>query len=114
MIRNAKITETKLGREDHGILTFYLAIEWGGAACCVGGYCLDYYDRETEKRIYSAKGLEAIANVLETVGVDNWEDLPGKLIRIYEQGRGEPIKRIGNIMEEKWFDFGAFFKSESY
>lgn len=34
-IRNARIKDTFLGREDHGIMTFQLCLEFGGAD--VGG-----------------------------------------------------------------------------
>ena len=32
-IRNAKITSTMLGREDHGILTFMVFVEFGCSGC---------------------------------------------------------------------------------
>ena len=108
-IRNAKITETKLGREDHGIFTFMVFIEFYGSGCGVGGYALDYYNRETEKRVFSAKGLEAISKILEVVGVDNWEDLIGSYIRIKDNGWGSTVDEIGNLMEEKWFNLREFF-----
>lgn len=32
-IKNAKITGTQLGREDHGIMTFVIFIEISGGGC---------------------------------------------------------------------------------
>lgn len=49
MIKNAIIESTMLGRESHGILTFYISIKSESACCSVGGYALDQYDPETEK-----------------------------------------------------------------
>lgn len=111
-IRNAKITSTKLGREDHGIMTFMIFIEFGGSCCGVGGYALDMWDRESDKRVFTAKGLEAISEILNVVGVDNWEDLKGQYIRIKDNGWGSTVDEIGNLMEDKWFNLREFFKSE--
>lgn len=110
-IRNAQITSTMLGREDHGIFTFMVYIKWGCSGCGVGGYALDGYDKASESRTFSAKSLEAISKILETVGVDKWEDLPGKYIRIKDNGWGSTIDEIGNLMEEKWFNIREFFKN---
>ena len=110
-VRNAKITSTKLGREDHGIFTFMIFVEFQGCACGVGGYALDSYDREIDKRVYSAKSLEAVSNILDVVGVYNWEDLEGQYIRIKDNGLGSTIDEIGNLMEEKWFNLREFFNN---
>ena len=97
-IRNAKITSTKLGREDHGIMTFMIFIEFSGCGCGVGGYALDMWDREApNKRVFSAKGLEAISEILDVVGVDNWEDLKGQYIRIKDNGWGSTVDEIGKM-----------------
>lgn len=52
--------------------------------------------------------MEAISKIL-VVGVDKWEDLPGKYIRIEYNGLGSTVTKIGNIIEEKWFDLKEFF-----
>lgn len=103
-IRNAKIKSTMLGREDHGIMTFCIFIEFNGTVCGIGGYALDMYNHTTESRVFSSKGLEDISKILEIVGVDKWEDLPGKYIKIKDNGRGSTVDEIGNLMEEKWFN----------
>ena len=112
-IKNAKITNTMLGREDHGIMTFMIYIdisESGG--CGVGGYAIDNYDRETKGRKYTAKGLESISKILEVVGVDTWEQLKGQYIRVKDSGWGKTIDEIGNLMEDKWFNLREFFSKE--
>ena len=53
--------------------------------------------------------MEAISKVLEVVGVDKWEDLPGKYIRFEDNGWGSKVTKIGNIIEEKWLDLEEFF-----
>lgn len=111
-IKNAQIKSTMLGREDHGIMTFMIFVEWGGGiGCGIGGYALDEYNKETKTRVFCAESMEAVSKILETVGVETWEQLPGKYIRIKEKGWGETIDEIGNLMEDKWFNLREFFTS---
>lgn len=108
-IKNAIIQSTMLGREDHGIMTFMIYIGGDGFNYGVGGYCLDEFYSATQTRVFRAESMEAISKVLEVVGVDKWEDLPGKYIRIEYNGFGSTVTKIGNIIEEKWFDLKEFF-----
>lgn len=111
-IKNAKIRSTMLGREDHGILTFMIFIDFDECVTCgVGGYSLDHHDRETDKRIIYPYSMELISEILDVVGVDRWEDLPGKYIRFHDNGWGKTITKIGNIIEDKWISFPEFFES---
>ena len=108
-IENGKITGTMLGREDHGILTFYLFIEFDSGVCSYGGYALDSYNAKAGKRIGAAEGMQAIVEILDCVGVTKWEDLTGAFIRCEHQGWGGKIIRIGNLIKHKWFSLVAFF-----
>jgi len=111
-IKNAQIKRTMLGREDHGIMTFMIFVEWDGCVNCgIGGYAIDQYDRQLDTCIFSVKGLEAISKILDVVGVDSWENLPGKYIRIKDEGWGKSINEIGNLMKDKWFNLKEFFAS---
>lgn len=109
-IKNAKITSTMLGREDHGILTFMVYITFdSGVVCGVGGYHLDEYNAKTKTRVFSVKSMEIISKILEVVGVDAWEDLLGQYIRVEDDGWGSFITKIGNLIDDKWIDFSEFF-----
>ena len=110
-IKNAQIESTMLGREDHGIFTFMIYIRFDGCGCGVGGYALDAYDKQLNKRVFSTKSLEAVSKILDVVGVDKWEDLKGKYIRIKDNGWGSTIDEIGNLMENKWFNLRKFFSN---
>ena len=112
-ICNARIEKVSFGYEDHGFLTFFLGLDIaGGGGCCWGGYCLDEYDKAQGRRIPTQAGFECLTEIMKTVGVDNWEDLEGKYIRVVNRGIGRTIKTIGNLMEDKWFDIEEFFKNE--
>ena len=101
-IENARIESTMLGIKDHGIMTAFLHLDFEGSCQGFGGYGLDSYDREEEKRVASKACGYFIKRVLETVGVENWEDLHGKYIRAKRSFT--KIHAIGNILEDKWFN----------
>lgn len=109
IIENGKIIGTVLGKEDHGIMTFCLSIEFESGVCGFGGYSLDGYDAKNGKRVGSAAGMQAIAEILDCVGVTKWEDLTGTYIRCEHQDCGEKIIRIGNLIKDKWFSPEEFF-----
>ena len=112
MIKNARITSTMLGRDDHGIMTFMIYIDAGDFSCGVGGYCLDEFNPATQTRVFRAKSMKAISEILNVVGVDKWEDLPGKYIRFEDGGWGSTVTKIGNIIKDKWFDMKKFFENK--
>ena len=98
--KNARITRTSLEIESHGMLTFSLTLDYGGGIMQgAGGYNLD----GCSTLIFRA--------ILNTVGVERWEDLTGKTIRVKATDAG--VIAIGNILEDKWLDFEEFFKIEA-
>lgn len=110
-IKNARITKTSLGYEDHRILTFGLDLDLaGGMFTTFGGYELDTYNKTTKKRECHAYSMQLIVEIMKTVGVKKWEDLKGKYIRVVDEGYNTPIRKIGNLMEDKWFDVKEFFE----
>ena len=114
MIKNAKIQSTLLGREDHGIMTFMIYIETSNSLFCgIGGYCLDEFDSTTKTRVFRAESMEVISKILEVVGVDKWEELPGKYIRFEDNGWGSTVTKIGNIIDDKWFDIESYFNKDA-
>lgn len=112
IIENAQIERTSLGREDHGIMTFDIQIKFASGGCCYGGYALDEYNPVLKERVCTSVGFQAIDRIMQTVGVDHWEDLCGKYIRVKHNGFGGRIFAIGNFMEDKWFCAQEFFEQE--
>lgn len=107
-ICNARIVDTFLGVEEHGILTFYLALEFQDSTRGFGCYPMQKYDSQENKITYDGRGLGAIVNILNTVGVNSWENLKGQLVRAYPK-EGENVTKIGNIIQDKWFSLEDFF-----
>ena len=90
--RNAKIVSTMLGIEDHGIMTCMLTLDYGGVTQGFGGYNLKY----------GPYGVKFLREILETVGVSEWEDLPGKHIRAVSNL--SKVHCIGHITNDQWFE----------
>jgi hypothetical protein len=71
-IRNAKISSTHLGVEDHNITTAMLTLDYGGVCQGFGGWSLDTPKKingKFVKRVGTAFGMEFIMQILETLEV---------------------------------------------
>ena len=93
---NARIKSTMLGYEDHGILTCFLNLEQNGTGQGFGGYRLD------APKGYSKFTDLWVKQILKVVGVEKWESLEGKYIRVKGKAFGS-IEGIGHITDDKWF-----------
>ena len=100
-IKNAVIDNIMLGVEDHGILTFYLSLDYGSGNQDFGGYELDTYNKIKKKRVGHRACSDFILKILEVVGVKKWEELRGQYIRV--DAEYNKIHGIGNILKDKWF-----------
>jgi hypothetical protein len=99
--KNARITKTMLGWEDHDIFTFLLMLDYGGMGQGAGQLCLG-----NSKGVHALTG-EMISKILQTVGVDTWEELPGKnVVAIIEDGL---VRGIAPILGGKDFIFASLF-----
>lgn len=104
-IKNARIASTTLGYEDHGILTFNLDLHGASWSQGFGGWPLDRWDAAQKQRVGQAGAIERIAVVLKVVGVDSWEQLEGKLVRVrWDTDESDAISAIGNIVDDTWTD----------
>lgn len=90
--QNGIIRSTFLGSEDHGIPTAWLHLDFAGSGQGFGGYTLT-----------GAAAAFWIKRVLETVGAESWEKLPGKHVRVRREKSYDAILAIGHIIEDKWF-----------
>lgn len=113
--RNARIVSTMLGVEDHGIFTLMVHLDYGGAGQGFGGYALDGPRKDSQGefvgRFGSAAGMQCIMDLLNALGVDRWEKLPGTVCRVRSGsawGKG-PIEEIGHYMKDQWFSHEASF-----
>lgn len=110
-IKNAKITRVSLSMADHGCLTFYIGLNGGGWCCNFGGYCIGKGYLGAKSFRGSEAGLEVLMRIMDTVGVECWEDLKGQYCRVKTEGWGGKILSIGNILKDKWFDIKEFYNT---
>jgi hypothetical protein len=106
----ATIKSTHLGDEDHGILTTMIHLAWDGAGVGFGGYCLDAPRKDDSGkflgRVGTAYGLDHLMRIMETVGVDGWEHLPGRqVIALFDDANtwGAKVKGIAGMTTGKVF-----------
>lgn len=111
-IINMKIRNTSLTMADHGVLTFYISLEGDGHGLIYGGYIIGNGYLGAKEFHGSVNGIEALMRIMDTVGVERWEDLSGKYVRVVRDGWGSTISKIGNIIEDKWFDAEEFFSDD--
>lgn len=91
----ARIRSTMLGYEDHGILTAWLDLDFGGSGQGAGGYGLDEYDKELDRRVAHAACGAFIAGVLSACGVQSWEKVAGRTVFALKDGNGWNGKVVG-------------------
>ena len=114
-IENALIKNVDLSMADHGCLTLAMTLEGSGWGVVYGGYCLGkgYLGADDDFFDGSAAGMEYLMRIMDTVGVEKFQDLRGKYIRVATKGLGSSVKIIGNIIHDKWFDAETFFEDKN-
>ena len=91
-IKNAKIKYSFLGIDDSNIPLFYLGFE--------------YKEKQEWKNVSTNKvtflDVTFIKELLSTLEVRSWEELPRKFARIkIKDGK---VVAVGNLLEEKWVE----------
>jgi hypothetical protein len=94
------VSYTRLGMEDHGILTADVGFEWPGGGVSVGGFRLD-----ARGNVGTAYGLDYIIRVLDVFGVEKWENIKGSQAIVlfdYTEGGtwGRQSKGIAHITDD--------------
>ena len=111
-IKNALIKSVDLSMADHGCLTLAMTLDGYSWGVVYGGYCMGhgYLGADDDFFRGSATGMEYLIRIMDTVGVERFQDLKGKYIRVATKGRGcDIVNIIGNVLKDQWFDAGTFF-----
>lgn len=87
----AKIRSVSLGREDHGIFTCMVQLDYGGSGQGAGGYSLDAPRHDEEGkftgRTGTAYGMDWIIRLMDACGVDDFAEIKGRtVLAIREEG----------------------------
>ena len=100
--KNAVIERATITNDDHGLLSAWLSLDYGGSGQGFGGYALylpkDFKHHEPSGPNYAG---HFIWRVMEVAGVSEWSKLSGKTIRVMAKHGG--VEAIGHIVKDDWF-----------
>ena len=111
--RNAVIESVTLSKDDHGLLTSYIGLDYGDSGHQgFGGYALYLPTSFKHGKVDNGFAGHWIWRVMEIAGVGKWDQLKGKTIRVRldKDGFGGSIVAIGHIVKDDWFNPSVDFK----
>lgn len=95
-IENGVIKSTSIGYSERGGFCCTLTIKYAHSAQCMQIPFI--YD--SKKLFHDFVGF-TVSRILEVVGVERWDELIGKSVRIKSD---EYIREIGNFLVDDWFN----------
>lgn len=106
-IKNAIIESAEITSDDHGVLSAWIDLDYGGLAQSFGGYALYLPKSFTYHKLESVAG-HFMWRVMEVAGVSKWSQLKGKTVRV--KMSHFLVLAIGHIIKDDWFDPEQDFK----
>jgi hypothetical protein len=104
--KNAIITHASITGADHGVLSAWLTLDYGGSGQNFGGYCL--YKPISHFEPHGNYAGFFIWKCMEIAGVDEWSKMVGKTVRV--KCEWTKVHAIGHIVKDIWFNPSEEFK----
>ena len=102
----AKVVDAKIIVERGAFLTFRIKLDYEGPGVqSFGGYALDTYDEEKERRVGTAGGCDVIKQLLSLFEVNTFDKMIGRVVYVLK----EDDKSIIEGLEIPGFDGGGKF-----
>ena len=107
--KNAIIRGARLFCEDHGSLTVFIDLDYGGSQQGFGGYAL-YLPKSFKHHELKSVAGHFIWRCMEIADVQDWSRLVGKTVRV--RGSHSNVEAIGHIVKDDWFYPAKDFKDD--
>lgn len=112
IIKNAVIESVSIDMGERGLLTSWLTLNYGDSGQGFGGYAL-YLPKSYKHHALMSHAGHFIFRCMEVAGVESWDEMQGKTIRVKldSDGLGGRAIAIGHIVKDDWFNPSEDFKT---
>jgi len=86
-----RVESVFFGIEDHGCLTLMVHLDFGVSSQGFGGFALDRWDEERNRRVGTAEGGDFVLRLLTLFGVDRLEQIVGAYVYAIRESDFGPI-----------------------